>query len=102
MEQVLGELRGLSGGLRRDGRNIRWWRLLERLEYAAFLLSIGYGLMDYDPNYDALERDLEGNNPLGLVKLLKAGLEALEAGDPKKCYGNVKVVAKFIASLVGK
>ncbi|MGC8849258.1 MAG: hypothetical protein ACP5QI_02155 [Candidatus Bathyarchaeia archaeon] len=78
------------------------WRILERLEYAAFLLSISFGLMDYHPNYGDVKKLADSNDPSELVKLLTGCLEALERSDPKRCYGGVKTLVRIFGSMVAR
>ncbi|MEM3607241.1 MAG: hypothetical protein QW238_00060 [Candidatus Bathyarchaeia archaeon] len=101
LEQALEDLRGLQGSLQGGGPRVDLWRLMERLEYAAFLLSITFGLMDYDPNHGDVEKIADRDELSELVELLTGCLEALERDDPKRCYDGVKALVKIIGSLVG-
>ncbi|MEM2962460.1 MAG: hypothetical protein QXY01_05545 [Candidatus Bathyarchaeia archaeon] len=101
LEQALEDLKSLQGSLRRGGPRVDLWRPMERLEYAAFLLSITFGLMDYDPNHGDMEKIADGDEPSKLVELLTGCLEALERDDPKRCYDGVKALVKILGSLIG-
>jgi len=100
LERALEELRRIPGDLRGPEVRLDLWRILERLEYAALILSMGFSLMDYNPSYGDLEGLSNRRDPSELAKLLAGCLEALEGDDPKRCYDGVKALVKLLGSLI--
>ncbi|MEM2122607.1 MAG: hypothetical protein QXE79_03120 [Candidatus Bathyarchaeia archaeon] len=102
LEQAIEGLRSLPESLTGSSLRPDLWRILERLEYAAFILSIGFGLMDYEPDYSVLEGPVDKDDPSELARLLDRCLEALDRDEPRICYDGVKALVKLLGSLIGR
>jgi len=86
IEKIDGVLAELSTGKKGSNISAEIWKILAELEYAASVLSIIYGLMNFNPNLNNNLNDFSlGHILVKSQDLLYEALKDLKT-DPKRAY----------------